>query len=236
MCVAAGLVGAHGCSGKKRDFRPAVVGDSGPAEQEQEPAREVEPLLPEAAGPAGSGSSEEAPADVELPAAAALGSGCAIDSGCDSGHCVAGRCCESTCDSVCEVCSEAGLCNTVPADDQRCPVIPCSVATSCAEFPEQQVSERCGGLGICKTSCDPSTVAVDTVCGEAADGIERVCGKDGNCVDPRAAFGAACQSDRDCAAGSCVDGVCCREACGSACESCECHGQLCRRRRASQLW
>ncbi len=219
--VAAVLVGAHGCSGKKRDFRPAVLQDSGSTEQPTPQA--LGSLRPEAADAAGSSSAEESETDVEL-AAAALGSRCVIDSGCDSGHCVSGRCCESTCDGVCEACSEAGLCKTAPADDTRCPVIACSVATSCAEFPAQQTNERCAGLGICKTTCDPSAVAVDTVCGEAADGIERVCGADGNCVDPRAAFGAACQSDRDCVEGSCVDGVCCQEACGAACESCDATG------------
>ena len=42
VCLAAGLIGAHGCSGKERDFRTAAAGDGGLAEREQD----VDALLP----------------------------------------------------------------------------------------------------------------------------------------------------------------------------------------------
>jgi hypothetical protein len=156
---------------------------------------------------------------------APLGERCAVDSGCVSGHCIAGRCCESACDGVCQACSESGRCDAFPADDARCEVITCAAAaTTCAAYPATQSTDRCEASGVCKTDCDPLSVQVDTLCGEVAPGIQGLCNAEGDCVDPRAAFGAACQSNLDCAEGSCVDGVCCREACNGACETCDATG------------
>jgi hypothetical protein len=222
--MAAGLLGAHGCQGKQRPF--GVTGESsGVVDDGSEQG--VDPLLPdESAGDAAAGAnSETGPTRLDLLPTGALGSACAIDSGCNSGFCVAGRCCDSRCDGVCSACSEGGLCQQAPDDDTRCPVIPCAeAANTCATFAETQTTSRCQSLGVCKTQCDPVTVALDTACAEVAPGIEGVCNDAGDCVDPRSAFGAPCQSDIDCAEGSCVDGVCCREACGGACESCDATG------------
>jgi hypothetical protein len=207
--VAAALAGAHGCA-KERTFGADGTADG--------PDEGVGSLLPGD----GEEGSESQPANLALVPSGALGSACAVGSGCDSGFCVAGRCCESTCDGVCEACSESGLCRAAPADDERCPPVTCGNAlTTCATFAELQTNNRCQSLGVCKTACDPLTVALDTACEEVAPGINGRCNPAGNCVDPRSTLGAACQSDIDCSEGTCIDGVCCGEACGAACESCD---------------
>jgi hypothetical protein len=219
--MAAALAGAHGCEGKHRVFLPADSIQSDPSESGSD--TEVGGLLPFDGGADRTG--EEAPGNLRV-VSGALGSQCAIDSGCDSGHCVAGRCCDTACDGVCQACSEAGICNSSPADDQRCDVLTCATpATTCAQFPAAQATNRCAGPGLCKTACDPVTVATDALCEEVAPGITGQCDAQGNCVDPRSVPGAACESDISCGPGTtCVDGVCCKEACNAACESCSATG------------
>lgn len=191
---------AEGCSGKKRPF-----GD-GPLDDEQRGA-----LLP-GAGFAGGGTR-------------ALGAECAIDSGCDSGFCVAGRCCDNRCDGLCEACSDAGLCNDVPADDLRCTALTCGLGSACATYPATQATNRCESRGVCKIECDPLSVSVDLACAEVAPGISGLCSAAGDCLDPRAEIGAACNSTIDCTQGACVDGVCCAEACNGPCETCNANGE-----------
>ncbi len=154
----------------------------------------------------------------------ALGSPCVIPEGCDSGYCVAGRCCESACDGLCEACSEAGLCDAVPSDDSRCAPISCGAANLCVEFPEEQADDRCAALGSCKTACDPTYAGTGISCEEVAVDVAGSCDGSGTCTDPRALQGAACGSSRDCRDLSCVDGVCCAEPCDAPCESCDATG------------
>ena len=87
-------------------------------------------------------------------------------------------------------------------------------AGRCCESACDGLCESCSEAGLC------NLVAERLTCGEAAEGIESLCNASGECVDPRALPGATCQSDRDCQAGSCVDGVCCLESCDAACETC----------------
>lgn len=205
------LTGELGCEGKQRPFAAA-----GPFESDL-------PLQPNGPTPPEAPNGATPSTTVVL---GALGSVCAIDSGCSSGVCVSGVCCDRACDGLCEACTADGRCAPILADDPQCPVIDCqATANSCATYPATQSINRCDGNGGCKTTCDPLTVAVDTACGEVAPGIQGRCDASGRCVDPRAGFGAACQSDIDCAAGTCVDGVCCREACAGACESCGINGE-----------
>ncbi len=42
---------------------------------------------------------------------------------------------------------------------------------------------------------------------------------------PAGPLGATCQSDRECATGFCVDGVCCQSACAGVCEACDLAGR-----------
>jgi len=210
--LAAGLLGAHGCQGKQRPFERAPENGTGEtASSESSDGDEPDDSLND-------GELTDLPS---LLPAGSLGSTCAIDSGCNAGFCVAGRCCDSPCDGVCEACSEGGRCQVAP-DDERCPTITCSEASNtCATFPETQSTNRCQSPGVCKTECDPLTVALDTACAEVAPGLAGVCNEAGDCVDPRSAFGALCESDIECAEGTCVDGVCCRAACDGVCESCD---------------
>jgi hypothetical protein len=210
--VAAALAGAHGCA-KERTFGADGTADG--------PDEGVGSLLPGD----GEEGSESQPANLALVPSGALGSACAVGSGCDSGFCVAGRCCESTCDGVCEACSESGRCLAAPADDVRCPELTCTTASStCATFPASQTANRCQSAGVCKTACDPLTVALDTACEEVAPGINGVCNAAGNCIDPRSTLGARCESNIDCSQGTCIDGVCCGEPCAAACETCDASG------------
>lgn len=208
LCIGGALASAvQGCEGKQRPFADYEL-PSG-----YFPAPETG-LLPSGNGPEASGGFVET-------GFGALGSACAVDSGCASGICVAGRCCERACDGLCEACSAAGRCEA-PADDPSCPAIPCQQPPNgCATFPEAQAAGRCEAVGVCKTTCDPLSVAVDTTCLQEESGIEGRCDAAGNCIDPRAALGGTCQSDLGCAVGTCVDGVCCAEPCGDACEACD---------------
>src|SRR5688572_29598293 len=127
--VAATLLSVYGCSGKKRPFATGdgyVAGGDG-ADQD------MSSLLPgNGNGDAAGGSTDEdgPTGPVDLLPSGALGYACAIDSGCNLGFCVAGRCCDRRCDGVCEACSEGGHCELAPADDTRCPVIPCAEAAN----------------------------------------------------------------------------------------------------------
>lgn len=117
--MAAGLLGAHGCQGKQRPF--GVTGES-PSAVDEGPESEMASPLPGESGDDASASSgsEGAPTSLDLLPTGALGSACAIDGGCNSGFCVAGRCCDGRCDGVCEACSAGGRCQLAPNDDERC--------------------------------------------------------------------------------------------------------------------
>lgn len=219
VAVLASLGTVHGCSGKSRPFVTGEVsGAAGALGSMSGEEEEQEALLP------GDGLEGGTATDVSGQRLSGLGAACFSSEACDSGFCVAGRCCERACDGVCEACSASGRCDIMPADDLRCPVIACESANVCASFDEAQAINRCGSLGVCKTECDPVTVAIDTVCAEVAPGVEGVCDEAGNCVDPRGRLGSACQSDIECGEGTCVDGVCCAEACDGPCEACDATG------------
>src|SRR5262249_37141853 len=56
-------------------------------------------------------------------------------SGCDSGHCANGVCCESACNGTCQRCGGTGLCNLAPVDDATCSATDCSgLATECVDY------------------------------------------------------------------------------------------------------
>lgn len=79
--------------------------------------------------------------------------------------------------------------------------------------------------------CQQDGSAVQRCCARDCGAEGRVCAENGSCVCPPDQFAAgdacllrvgdACQQASDCESGNCVDGVCCQEACGGACEQCQ---------------
>jgi hypothetical protein len=127
---------------------------------------------------------------------------CGTGTECSSGSCVATAegvsvCCAGACTAN-QVCSATGDCIVAPACE--------SGNTQCSGSSFQ----RCVGG-------EWQTV---TECGAAVCSVEL-----GGC-QPKAQ-GTACTSAAECASNSCVDGVCCNEACGDVCETCATTG-ICR--------
>jgi hypothetical protein len=139
------------------------------------------------------------------------GQTCSDGTTCASGFCADGRCCNSACSAVCDVCSLAlgasanGTCSTAPATYVGNP--------ACGAY-------LCSGTNTaCRTTCTS-----DTHC---AAGY--YCNASGACVARKAnsaacnlAAGADCKeaSCRACTSGFCVDGVCCNSPCADACDVC----------------
>jgi hypothetical protein len=171
------LIAAAGCGGAARSS-----GNNRP------PVDDVEP---DAAPP------DETPPpklDAATPTTAANGEKCTSRSQCDSGNCIDGVCCDTTCTGSCKACNIAGsvgTCTEVP--DGEDPNNECSetAATSCGR------DGFCDGAGACRkyksgTECAPAT------CTGSLQYSNRVC--DGN---------GACQvaTSQACAPG-CVAGLC----------------------------
>lgn len=158
---------------------------------------------------------------VRLPAPAALGTSCAADNECSSGHCADGVCCDTSCAGACLACKAAkkgsgvdGTCGPVAAGTD--PNDGCVVgAGTCA------ADGFCDGAGKCRSFARAGTPCGATTCaGGAATG--KVCrGDSAECIDdkiPCAPYvcGAAacrdkCAGDADCdptaycsAVGACV--------------------------------
>ena len=135
------------------------------------------------AGPSDAATPPDAPAtapDAHLivdARAAALGASCTASTGCESGFCVDGVCCQSACDGACETatCSPAGQCILAAASTV------CRAATGVCD-----AAETCdGSSGACPADGFASTT---TECRAAA----------GDCDVPELCPGdsAACPSDR----------------------------------------
>ncbi len=135
-----------------------------------------------------------------------LGSTCGSATDCTSGFCVDGVCCESTCQGVCTQCQAGtGRC-IAPADDAACGRIPCSTDAVC-QVTADLTSNRCLGVGQCKTSanCSTSNAPQRTVCSESAsfcecdenclgcEGFVKVCNGSGSCVEHTVTCGGAQQ-------------------------------------------
>jgi hypothetical protein len=187
------------------------------------------------------------------------GSTCTEDADCFSTHCVAGICCNSTCDQSCFSCLSAEKASK--SADGTCEP---KRAGSPDEACRDEGAQSCGTNGVCdgKGSCE--TYPVGTQCGEpfctenevvgaatcdaagnchvpdpagcgnfncsdsACQGICRsdaecnelaYCNDDGRCRQ-QLGIGAVCDSDEECLAGHCADGVCCDRACDGQCEAC----------------
>ncbi len=129
---------------------------------------------------------------------------CAKDRDCVSGLCVENVCCDSRCDGPCDACDRLGSVGTCVLAPRGVPGSP-----SCAPY-------TCSGdSAACLASCATSDDCV----------ITSYCHPDGTC-QPRTPAGVACQEDRQCATGPCVEGLCCNRACNGVCERCDVPGAL----------
>jgi hypothetical protein len=106
---------------------------------------------------------------------------------------------------------------------------PCTAAAAALCASGYCVDGVCCASAACAGTCQACNVAgAEGACAPVAAGDQdpdtcatsgHVCDGAGSCV-AAAANGAACAHDGDCAAGHCVDGVCCRTACTETCRTC----------------
>lgn len=73
--------------------------------------------------------------------------------------------------------------------------------------------------------CDDDGVSCVSMCEDGACPGDSYCGPTGACELPRA-NGSSCTDQEQCAAGHCVDGICCSEACTETCRSCVVPGSV----------
>ncbi|TMA73103.1 MAG: DUF11 domain-containing protein [Deltaproteobacteria bacterium] len=103
-------------------------------------------------------------------------------------------------------------------------------AASCSNGVET-VAASCAGTGSCPALATQSCGAYG--CGAVA--CKTTCAADGDCASgnycdsshacvAKKAQASACGGDHECAAGPCVDGLCCDRACGGQCEACDVAG------------
>jgi hypothetical protein len=90
-----------------------------------------------------------------------MGAQCSSREGCESGFCVDGMCCDSACDGICQLCSEAGYCNQFTRTDPACPVVTCPDDLECRTYsspPEHACSAvaRCAGVESCVSKDAPA--------------------------------------------------------------------------------
>ncbi|WP_197041404.1 MopE-related protein [Chondromyces apiculatus] len=163
---------------------------------------------------------------------------CAQGSECDSGFCVDGVCCETSCGGLCEACSmtkkgtgPSGTCGPVAAGNDPDSECVADDVASCGQ------DGTCGGGGACRlypmgTTCAPaSCVNETTVDGADACNGSGVCVSvgttdcgvfacDGGACTNEKVIGEPCTTGNECASGFCADGVCCDTACDASCDSC----------------
>jgi len=157
---------------------------------------------------------------------------------CAGGHCQNGFCCASgdccaagtdcnaydapsTCNTpaTCQgtrvdgVCTATNQCTTATvADDSGCATIE---ASSCGPYPAQS----------CTVDPNQSAPTCATTCtGDAGCDVSAHC-TNGLCV-PDQGPGGFCNATNECAAGQCVDNVCCSSACTGSCEACDVAGSV----------
>jgi MYXO-CTERM domain-containing protein len=160
------------------------------------------------------------------------GGTCTTDSECATAHCSDGVCCDTACNSPCDVCSKClgasadGTCTTAPegtpgnaASNSTCT----APATSCCQLGKS-CSTSPAGIYLCdgtNVTC-PGTCANDKDCA-----IGYYCSSGGTCT-AALAQGTKCDEPTQCKSapcaicttGNCVDGYCCDKGCGGTCRSC----------------
>ena len=206
------VVAAFACEGTQREFpKGSLRSDSG-----GEPTSEVLPL----GGRPGA-----------APQLATLGTSCSDVSSCASGYCVDGVCCDGACTDLCATCAapgSEGVCSPA-ASDAACDASTCPGATECRGRDQTGLALNCEAVGKCRAAltCAPIEQPQGTLC----QGGLGVCDGLGAClVAGKAALGAACALDGDCAEGNCVPGpggasICCDAPCDGTCQACSAEGR-----------
>ncbi|MBI4703336.1 MAG: hypothetical protein HY744_19645, partial [Deltaproteobacteria bacterium] len=132
------------------------------------------------------------------------GQGCNTDGQCLNALCRDLYCCNATCGGNCDACNvggKLGICSVIAKGQAGSP--------SCTPY-------LCDGvLATCPAAC-----AVDGDCAASAycDGSKKCVAKKAN--------GAVCVGNNECTNGNCIDGYCCNNACGNACDACNVGGKL----------
>jgi hypothetical protein len=157
---------------------------------------------------------------------AALGQSC-VNAECSAGECTRGVCCNRACDRTCQVCSAQGQC--IDQSNQEA----CGNGAACfgvdnCKLPAGRACSQNGGDAQCGSGqCERrlgGTGAGDRICCLDDCGNSLQCNGQNRCQAPTLGAGAACGAagQLQCQTGlSCVDGVCCQEACGGYCERCQ---------------
>jgi len=128
---------------------------------------------------------------------------CAASNQCASGFCADGVCCATDCSGACKSCATptVGTCTNYAAGTDS--------DGECAQ------GLACTGAGACFTRCaqDNPDCEPGYYCGA-------------NACAAKKAGGASCAVSNECNSGFCTDGVCCAEACGETCKSCNLPGSI----------
>lgn len=218
-----------GCAGKKRDFHEV--------EGLRPEQGRTEDALPQDAAANGSsastpGAEGELEAQLPLDPSRALppGARCVEASQCDSGTCVDGVCCRTSCDTVCTRCDapgQEGECSVTP-NDPACSVS-CPEATECRTYGSSATSANCAAAGLCRAvaECTAQNVVAGTPCEQATGQCDGL----GECVVPgKTRLGEPCAGDAECGQGNCVVGgggsaICCDAGCAGLCRTCGATGR-----------
>lgn len=96
-----------------------------------------------------------------------LGAFCQSKEECASGNCASGVCCESSCDGICQHCSELGLCREFPRLDPTCPAVTCGRDTACLSHVAPPPGQ-CAAFGQCAGAeqCSRQYAAPNVSCGD----------------------------------------------------------------------
>ncbi len=171
-----------------------------------------------------------------------IGQLCTTNGDCLSDFCVDSVCCDSACDSPCQVCNAAatkGKCSAVDrgASDnlptcsgkQACDgaghCLP-NLGETCSLGNSACASGFCVDGVCCSTGCDGTCTACNGagICTNVANltpdvgcSGNSVCNGNGACL---LTSGKACTVGEACLSGFCADGVCCNSTCNGICEAC----------------
>jgi hypothetical protein len=163
---------------------------------------------------------------------AGLGQSC-VNAECSAGECTRGVCCNRACDRTCQVCSAQGQCIDQSSQEACGNGAACFGVDNCKLPAGRACSQNGGDLQCGSGQCERrlgGTGPGDRICCLDDCGNSLQCNGQNRCQAPTAGAGQACGApgQLQCQTGlSCVDGVCCLEACGGYCERCQAGSGTC---------